>query len=497
MLKIYNTATKKVENFKPLGEVVKLYTCGPTVYSEAHIGNLTAYIYWDLLVRCLRANGYDVRRVLNLTDVGHLVSDGDEGQDKLEKGAEREGKTVWEIAEIYIDKFKKDYKALELVEPDVWARATDYIDEDMNAVDLMTKNGFTYETKDGVYFDTSKYEQYANFAKLDLEGLQAGARVGFSDEKKNVSDFAVWKFIKPGEKHAMRWDYLGRPGYPGWHLECATIIHKELDEPIDIHTGGIDHIPIHHTNEIAECYAAYGHDLSKYWMHCNFITIDGEKISKSLGNVYSLSDLANRGFSALDYKMWVLSGHYQGTRNFTFESLEAAKNRRLNWRNRIALLYQSGRGLTELSFSGQGDSSSTSYAGNPGKSALRAVSSVASGIYVSERASLDMPREKKRSVTRPILDAVNNNLNSAEAFAIIDNSELSLDDWKRIDDLFGLRLIEDSPKISEEYYALVLEREEARKKKNFARADEIRNKLEKAGITVKDTADGPIWQYLV
>ena len=251
MLKIYNTASRKIENFKPISDVVKIYTCGPTVYSEAHIGNLTAYIYWDLLVRCLRANNYKVKRVLNLTDVGHLVSDADEGQDKLEKGAEREGKTVWEVAEIYIDKFKEDYKALELVEPDVWARATDYIDEDMNAVDSMTKNGFTYETKDGVYFDTSKYEQYANFAKLDLEGLQAGARVGFSDEKKNVSDFAVWKFIKPGEKHAMRWDYLGRPGYPGWHLECATIIHKELGEPIDIHTGGIDHIPIHHTNEIA------------------------------------------------------------------------------------------------------------------------------------------------------------------------------------------------------------------------------------------------------
>ena len=446
MLKIYNTATRKNEPFKPLSETVKIYTCGPTVYSEAHIGNLTAYVYWDLLVRTLHANDYKVQRVLNLTDVGHLVSDADEGQDKLEKGAEREGKTVWEVAEEYIDKFKKDYKALELIEPEIWSRATDYINEDIEAVDLMSKNGFTYETTDGVYYDTSKFDRYADFARLDLEGLQAGARVGFSDEKRNVSDFAVWKFIHEGEKHEMRWDYLGRPGYPGWHLECATIIHKELGEPIDIHTGGIDHIPIHHTNEIAETFAAYGRDLSKYWVHCNFITIDGEKISKSLGNVYSLSDLAERGFSAMDYKMWVLSGHYQGTRNFTFESLEAAKARRLAWRNRIAECYQ------------------------------RDISS--EGVF-----------EK-------ILEAVNDNLNTAEAYAIIDNSALSLEDWKRIDELFGLRLIEDSPKISEETYALVLQRERARADKDFSQADEIRDRLASQGVTVKDTADGPVWQYI-
>ncbi len=445
-MKLYNTASKKLENFKPLGEVVKIYTCGPTVYSEAHIGNLTAYIYWDLLVRTLRMNGYKVKRVLNLTDVGHLVSDADEGEDKLEKGAEREGLSVWEVADNYIEKFRQDYKELELTEPEIWARATDYIAEDMEAVDLMTEHGYTYETADGVYYDTSKFGGYADFAKLDVAGLQAGARVGFSDEKRNVSDFAVWKFIKPGEKHAMRWDYLNRPGYPGWHLECATIIHKELGEPIDIHTGGIDHIPIHHTNEIAECHAAYGHDLSKYWLHCNFITIDDEKISKSLGNVYSLSDLSERGFRAMDYKMWVLSGHYQGTRNFTFESLEAAKARRLNWRNRIAECYQTD--------------------------------AIPDGAFSK------------------ILEAVSDNLNSAEAFAMIDNSTLSLDDWRKIDELFGLRLIEDSPKISEKTYALVLEREKARQEKDFAKADSIRDELVAQGITVKDTPTGPIWQYI-
>lgn len=446
MLKIYNTASRKVEEFKPLNEVVRIYTCGPTVYNVAHIGNLTAYIYWDLLVRVLKMDKYAVKRVLNLTDVGHMTSDADTGEDKLEKGAAREGKSVYEVADQYIEAFMKDYHDLALVEPDVLARATDYIDEDIAAVDLMTKNGFTYETADGVYYDTSKFADYAEFARLDLSGLQAGARVEFSDEKRNASDFAVWKFIKPGEKHAMRWDYLDRPGYPGWHLECATIIHKELGEPIDIHTGGVDHIPVHHTNEIAETYAMTGRALSKYWLHCNFITIDGEKISKSLGNIYTLGDLAERGFSALDFKMWVLSGHFQGTRNFTFESLEAAKVRRLNWRNRLALCYQK-----DVSSDGKFDE---------------------------------------------ILAAVNNNLNSPEAFAVVDNASLSLEDWQKVDQLFGLGLIDETPDVSSEIYALISEREAARSAKDFAKSDALRDRLMEQGITVRDTADGPVWEYL-
>lgn len=445
-MKLYNTASRKVEEFKPSSDVVKIYTCGPTVYSEAHIGNLTAYIYWDLLVRVLKENDCKVRRVLNLTDVGHLVSDGDSGEDKLEKGAAREGRSVWEVADEYIEKFRSDYTALELTEPEVWARATDYIAEDMQAVDLMTEHGYTYETTDGVYYDTTKFSQYADFARLDLAGLKAGARVEFSGEKRNVADFAVWKFIQPGEKHAMRWDYLGRPGYPGWHLECATIIHKELGEPIDIHCGGIDHIPIHHTNEIAECYAAYGTSLARTWLHCDFITIDGEKISKSLGNVFSLDDLAERGFSAMDYKMWVLSGHYQGTRNFTFESLDAARVRRLNWRNRIAECYQF-------------------------------------------KAASD------KSLSEKMLELVSNNLNSPELFALIDGSRLSLADWKFLDELLGLRLIEDTPDVSPEVYELISRRQKAREAKDYAKSDEIRDRLLVLGITVKDTADGPVWQY--
>lgn len=447
MLRLYNTATRKLEKFKPSSEIVKIYTCGPTVYSYAHIGNLTAYIYWDLLVRTLQTGGARVKRVLNLTDVGHLVSDGDSGEDKLEKGAAREGKSVYEVADFYIDAFLKDYRNLNLTEPAVWARATDYINDDMRAVDIMSANGFTYETHDGVYFDTSKFAGYADFARLDLAGLQAGARVEFSEEKRNASDFAVWKFIQPGEKHAMRWDYLGRPGYPGWHLECSTIIDKELGGPIDIHTGGIDHVPVHHTNEIAQYYAMTGLELARVWLHCNFITIDGEKISKSLGNIYTLADLSERGFTPMDYKMWVLAGHYQGTRNFTFESLAAAAARRLNWRNKIAECYQ------------------------------------------VERGDADGFKEA-------VMAAVENNLNSAEAFAVIDGSELSLSQWKFVDELFGLGLTDSAPQISDEDYNIVLEREKARQSKDYAQADKLRDILVAKGITIKDTAGGPIWQYI-
>ena len=444
-MKLYNTLTRKLENFKPVGNVVKIYTCGPTVYNFPHIGNYAAYAYWDLLVRCLLANGYKVKRVLNLTDVGHLTSDGDEGEDKLEKGARLEGKTPFEVADFYAKVYLDNYASMEFLPADVIAKATDYIKEDMEAVDLMTTNGYTYETHDGVYFDTAKFPEYADFARLDLEGLKAGARVGFSTEKRNVSDFAVWKFIQPGENHAMRWGYLGRPGYPGWHLESATIIHKELGEPIDIHTGGIDHIPIHHTNEIAETYAAYGTKLARFWLHCDFITIDGQKISKSLGNTYTLSDLESRGFSPMDYKMWLLSGHYQGTRNFTFESLEAAKNRRANWRERIALCYQK-------------------------------------------------PVESEGNFAK-VLEAVSNNLNSAEACAIIDNCLLSLNDWRKIDELFGLRLISDTPDVSDEIYNLIHERDVARANKDFAMSDKIRGELLKQGIALSDTPDGAVWYY--
>ena len=446
-IKLYNQISKAVEEFTPQDpQNVKIYTCGPTVYSYPHIGNFTSYIYWDLLIRTLTLNDYKVNRVLNLTDVGHLASDADDGEDKLEKGAKKEGKTVWEIADKYSEIFLDDFRALNLVEPQKIAKATDYIKEDITVVDKLTEKGYTYETSDGIYYDTSKFASYSDFARLDLDQMRAGARVKFNQEKKNVSDFAVWKFVRPGEDHAMQWEYLDRPGYPGWHLECSTIIQTELGMPIDIHTGGIDHIPVHHTNEIAQSEAAFGQKLSNYWLHCDFITIDGEKVSKSLGNIYTLSDLEKKGFSPLDFKMWVLQGHYRGTRNFSFADLTAAQTRRLNWRNRIAKLYQID--LVNSDFS-----------------ATKA------------------------------LDFVNDNLNSSELLAYIDNSTLSLEDWKFIDELLGLDLINSTPNITNELKEKISLREKARQAKDYQTADKMRDELASANITILDTENGAIWQY--
>lgn len=448
-LRLYNTLTRKLETFDPFNSnLVKVYTCGPTVYSQPHVGNFAAYVYWDLMVRTLEVNDYKVERVINLTDVGHLVSDGDDGEDKLEKGARKSGKTVWEVAEYYISAFQKDFRRLQLREPTSWARATDYINEDIAIVNLLAKKGYTYETTDGVYFDTSKFEAYADFAKLQLDQLRAGARVEFSNEKKNPSDFAVWKFIQPYEQHTMRWDYLGRPGYPGWHLECSTIIHNLLGETIDIHTGGIDHIPVHHTNEIAQSEAAFDKKLAKYWLHCNFLTVDGEKISKSLGNIYTIDDLVKQGYSPLDFKMWVLQGHYQTERDFSLEQLESARVRRLNWRNRIALCHQ-GQQKTVT------------------------------------------PNQYEK-----ILAALDDNLNSPQAFAAIDeagNGDTKF--WQYIDKLFGLNLLHDAPALTDEQEKLIKQRASARNKKDFARSDELRQQLTDDNISISDTPDGQVWGY--
>ena len=454
-MKLYNTISHTVEDFKPINkDEVKIYTCGPTVYDFAHIGNFTSYIYWDLMLRTLIANGYTPKRILNLTDVGHLASDADDGIDKLEKGAAREHKTVWEVAKYYSDYFLDGFHALNLLEPAKICRATDYVEQDMALVDKLTEKGFTYETADGVYFDTSKFPTYADFARLDLDHLRAGARVDFNSEKRNVSDFAVWKFIQPGEDHAMRWDYLGRPGYPGWHIECATIIHEELGDTIDIHTGGIDHIPVHHTNEIAQYESAYGTKMCNYWLHCNFITIEGQKISKSLGNTYTLEQLKEKGFEPLDFKLWVLQGHYRSERNFSFDDLTAAKNRRLRWRNDIARLIQ--RGINN---------------------------------------SINEELQKQ------LVDAVSDDLNSAAAFSIIDSvdqddNKMSIKDWEFVDKLFGLDLVKSVKPLSVALEQKIVNRESARAHKDWATSDQIRDELAADNIKVLDSANGPIWQYI-
>lgn len=450
-MKLYNTLTRKVEEFTPQDtERVKMYTCGPTVYSFAHIGNFTAYIYWDLLVRTIRLNGWKEDRVLNITDVGHLASDADDGEDKMEKGARREGKTVWQIAEMYMNDYLANFRALNLIKPTQICRATDFIEEDIALVDALDKKGFVYETSDGLYYDTSKFASYADFAHLDLENLKAGARVEFNNEKRNASDFALWKWVREGEDHAMQWEYRGRAGYPGWHIECAAIIHEKLGETIDIHTGGIDHIPVHHTNEIAELEGAYDKQMSRFWVHNNFITIDGEKISKSLGNVYMFSDLIAKGFSHLDYKMWVLQGHFQSERNFSFSDLAAARQRLTNYRNFAALRWQ--KPATDMS-----------------------------------------------EVRAAILEQLNNNLNSAGALAELDkaikNNVPSNEFVEFLDEAFGLKLAESTPDISDELKAKIAERKQAKTERDFAKSDALRDEIAEAGIKLLDGANEMLWQY--
>lgn len=455
-LKLYNNLSREVEVFQPQNpNQVKIYTCGPTVYSTPHIGNYAAYIYWDLLVRVLKQHEWKVRRVLNITDVGHLTSDEDEGEDKLEKGARQSGSDVWSVAERHMTEFLAGFRDLELVEPEVIARATDYITEDQALVRELMVKGYTYETRDGIYFDTAKFPRYADFARLKLEQLKPGARVAVSVEKRNPTDFAVWKFIQPGEKHTMRWNFLGRPGYPGWHLECSTIIHGELGEPIDIHTGGIDHIPVHHTNEVAQSEAAFERQLSRFWIHCNFLTVEGEKISKSLGNVITLAMLGEHGFLPLDFKIWVLQGHYRSLRDFSWTSLEAAQKRRLKWRNRVAYLQQMTDNKTE------------------------------------ENVDAMTPWSS-------IWHELNEDLNSPAAFATIDQlapEQESLALWQRIEQLFGLGLFDSSAKPGKEARRILSRRAAAREERRFDQSDQLRDELSEIGFDVLDTPQGQIWQY--
>ena len=465
MLKFYNTPSRKIEEFKPLNsENVKVYTCGPTVYASPHIGNWVAFIYWDILVRTLQLNGYNVTRTMNITDVGHLVSDEDDGEDKLEKGARREGKTVWEIAEFYTNEFLKGMRDLNLITPENLSKATDFIPEQIAIIEDLSKKGFTYKTSDGIYFDTAKFPKYADFAHLDLENLKAGARVNFNPEKKNLSDFALWKWSPKDKKRGMEWEYCGRMGFPGWHLECSAIAINTLGETIDIHTGGIDHIPVHHTDEIAQSETFTGKTFSNYWLHCNHMTSEGKKISKSLSNGFTLEQIVAQGFSPMDFKMFVLQSQYQTESNFSFENLKSAQNRLKNWQNIASLRWQ--------------------VKGNDGT----------------------IPSLATKQI---ILEEVNNNLDTPKALAKIDeifgeiikanpeklNYSNLLELIEFIDELLGLNLTTSTPDIPDEIKMKIIERNNARAEKNWAKSDEIRDELLSKNIILRDTPKKSFWEY--
>lgn len=483
-LKLHNTLTKKTEEFTPQNSnTVGLYTCGPTVYNYLHVGNWFGYVMWDVLVRILIANGLTPERVMNITDVGHLVSDGDEGEDKLEKGARREGKTAWEVAENYSEDFLAGMEKLGLIPPEHIARATDYIPQQLELVRTLKEKGYTYQISDGIYFDTSKFPTYAEFAELDLDAQKAGARVEFNPEKRTSSDFALWKFSPKNEKRDMEWqtpqDLLEndeeKMGFPGWHLECSAIAMHFLGNTLDIHTGGIDHIPVHHTNEIAQSESASGQLFSRFWLHNNHLKSEGTKISKSLGNGYTLQDLEERGFSPIDYRMFALQSQYRNETNFTWENLQGAKNRLTHWKSIAALRHQVHDTL--------------------------------------ESEAKEMQSDKTiilLAASRAIIEALNDDLNTPEALKVIDLAFAQLDGkssldklhehgltqlLETIDETLGLQLQASTPDISDEQKQLILVRNHARAEKDWKRSDEIRDELKKQGIQLRDSNSGSIWQY--
>ncbi len=474
-MQLHNTLTGSVDDFIPqTPDRVALYTCGPTVYSEPLIGNWVAYLRWDLLVRTLKANGYTVERVMNITDVGHLVSDGDEGEDKMEKGARREGVTAWEVADRYTNRFLEGMTQLNLLPPEVLSKATEHIPEQIELIKQLEAKGHTYVIDDGVYFDTKTFPTYADFAHLDLEAMKAGARVEFNDEKHNPSDFALWKFSPKDQKRDMEWDSPWGKGFPGWHIECSAMAIKYLGETLDIHTGGIDHIPVHHTNEIAQSEAATGKRFANYWLHANFLLVNGTKISKSLQNGFTLSDLEDKGFTPMDFRMFVLQSHYRTESNFTWDNLSAAASRLARWKTVAALRHQTHDTLV--------DDSDKEHDVNG----------------------------KLLAAKQAVLEALNNDLNSPQALSVIDQALDSVDQARLshlrhdaldallmfIDDTLGLRLLDTTPDITDEQKQLILERTRAREEKQWQRSDELRDQLSMMGIGINDTADGARWYYL-
>ena len=325
-IRFYNTLTRKKETFKPIKKgQVGIYTCGPTVYWFQHIGNLRSYFFPDILKRVLKIHGYKVKHVVNITDVGHLTSDADEGEDKMEKAAKKEGKSANEISKFYFDRFKKDLEEMNILMPDVWPRATEHIKEQIGMIKKLEKKGFTYKTPDGIYFDASKSKNYGELANVNIKGLEAGKRVSFGD-KKNKIDFALWKFSSSKEKRQQEWESPWGIGFPGWHIECSAMSTKYLGEHFDIHTGGQEHIQIHHTNEIAQSEGATGEKFVNYWLHGEWLTHNGEKISKSKGGLYTLSELEKEGYSPMDLRYFFLSAHYRKPLSFSLDNLDYAKN---------------------------------------------------------------------------------------------------------------------------------------------------------------------------
>ena len=464
-MKIYNTLPRKKEVFKPIKkDYIGLYTCGPTVYNYAHIGNLRTYIFEDILKRVLLYNSYKVKHVMNITDVGHLTSNEDKGEDKMDIAAKREKKTPEEIATFYTQAFKKDLLKLNILEPDIWCKATEHISDMVKLVERIEKNGYSYVGKNGnVYFDTSKFKNYGNLAKLDLKSLKAGARTEIDEEKKHPGDFVLW-FSTKGSKfkgHILKWDSPWGEGWPGWHIECSAMSMKYLGEHFDIHCGGIDHVSIHHTNEIAQSESATGKKWVNYWLHGEFLVMKKGKMAKSKGGFVTLNTLIEENYDPLAFRYMCLNTHYRKKMNFAFEGLDSAQNTLSTLRENIRMLKEKDDGETK-----QGE--------------------------------IKDYREK-------FLKAINDDLNIPKTLDVIwklirDEKNISNQDKYEMllefDKILGLDLdkVRLSIKIPKEISDLIKKREEYRKKKEWGKADQIRNQLLKEGIILQDTSKGTIWR---
>lgn len=464
-MKIYNTLNKKIEDFKPQEPPeVKIYTCGPTVYDHSHIGHWFNYVRMDMLIRTLKANNFNPFWVMNVTDVGHLTSDQDEGEDKIQKKANKEHKSAWDIAKYFTKEFFEESSLLNITTPTKIVKATDHIQDQIEFVQKLSSKGYIYEIEnDGLYFDTSKFPNYAQFANLDLDEQQPGKRVNFNIKKRNIADFAVWKFSPKNSKRDMEWEAPFGKGFPGWHLECSVMSMKYLGETLDIHSGGIDHIPVHHTNEIAQSESLTGKPLANYWFHSNHVTINGEKISKSLGNGITLKDIIAKNFDPLDLRMHILESHYQNQSKFSFVSLKAARERYKDFKAFAVIKYQ--------------------------------LFSQEQGVLIPFNKIINqLVNFLSDNLNTPLALTYFNELISSSLNQPIKNSFKDFNNFlSKVDELLGLNLnkIED---ISNDQKNLIKLREQARENKNYEQSDKIRQILEDQGIIVEDHSFGSRWR---
>ncbi|HJN85439.1 MAG TPA: cysteine--tRNA ligase [Patescibacteria group bacterium] len=451
-IKLYNALTRKKELFEPTDpDVTKVYACGPTVYNTASIGNFRTFLFTDLLVRTLEYDRQSVRFVMNITDVGHLVSDGDDGEDKLEVGSARDGRTAWEVAEAYTSQFLLDADRLNLRKPDESPKATDHIEEQIAMVQELEKKGFTYNTSDGVYFDTSKLDNYGELAGQKVEDKEAGTRVEVNKEKKNTTDFALWKFSPEGKKRQMEWESPWGIGFPGWHIECTAMSVKYLGSLYDIHTGGMDLKMVHHPNEIAQSEGALGTTEARFWMHGEFLQVDGGKMSKSLGNAYSIDDIIAKSIDPLAFRYLTLTAHYRSHLNFTWDSLEAAQ------------------------------------------SALKKLRMI---VREWDTPAIGCVEYEKR-----FAEAINDDLDSPQAIAIVwelvhDATQLTsakAQSLLKFESVLGLGLLDFISReliVPEKVQKLVDQRAIARDTKDWEEGDRLRDEAKKLGFVIEDTPDG-------